>query len=182
MPRLSNSSAPPAPVPTSSGATANSSNRRISPTPAPEITYEPGTPVLIIAILVVGGFSLFTTIFSFLGFLGLTIFVWRKEKREKETFRLESAKKEIEIEKLRFELEKSKNTSGTKIKKCTICNRSYFDISQNFCLDDGTVLSEAYSSEEFKRHSPEKTLNMENFQTDQAEAKTVEIESRPTAK
>ena len=113
----------------------------------------------------------------------MTIFAWKKEKREVASFNLEKEKKEIEIEKLKIELEKSKLSTAGKIKKCAACNRTYTDDSLNFCLDDGAVLSEIYASEDFKYNPFEKTQIMEsNLPTEQISAETEEIKNKNTAK
>lgn len=155
----------------------------ISPKMTPVATGDYSFPFVLAAFLVTGVFSLFATVFTFLGFLTMTIFAWRKEKREAAGFRLETAKKEIEIEKLKVELEKSKSSTAGKIKKCAACNRTYTDASLNFCLDDGAVLSEIYTSKDFNQNPFEKTQVMEgNLPTEQISAETEEIKNKNTAK
>lgn len=164
--------------------TPSRSNTKASPRSTPaslpaqrKASSEPGFPFLFTALFVTGVFSFFSTVFTFLGFLMTTIFVWRKEGREKQAFRLETKKKEIEIKKLQAELEKSKRPAGVTIKRCAFCHRTYDDISLNFCLEDGALLSEMRPPEESKPHSPANTLIMENnLQSGQTEDKTEEIE------
>jgi hypothetical protein len=142
-----------------------------------------GFPIFLTAAVVVGIFSFFAAVFTFFGFLTMTIFAWRKEKRESASFRLESQKKQIEIEKLKVELEQSKNASAGKIKKCANCNRTYTDASLNFCLNDGAVLSEIFTTEDFRQSSVEKTQVMEsNLPTEEIPFKTEEIKNQNTAK
>lgn len=161
----------------------NNTAPKISPKMTPAVTGESGFPFVLAAFLVTGTFSLLATVFTFLGFLTMTIFAWRKEKREAASFRLENQKKAIEIEKLKIELEQSKGTTAGNIKKCTVCNRSYSDISLNFCLDDGAVLSDTFISEEVRQNPFEKTQIMEgNLPTEQISAKTEEINNKNTAK
>ena len=185
-----NSSAP-ATKPTIYGTSSNTTtNQNISPKPTPQTvktpiqaTSEVGSTFLFTFLFITGGLSLFSTVFTFLGFLTMTIFALRKERRETESFRLEREKKEIELEKLKIELDKSKNTNITMIKKCNVCNRTYSDVSLNFCLDDGARLSESYNSEALQRNPSHKTLIMEsNLPTEQIQYKTEEIENKTTSK
>ena len=53
--------------------------------------------------------SLTSTFISLAGVIVTTTLSWRKEKREKKSFELDNAKKELEIEKLRAELERVKD-------------------------------------------------------------------------
>lgn len=198
MPVLSNSSAQntnsassnksansfvPKPYPTAYKTPSANSVPQISPKQIPVSGSDSGFPFLLTALVVTGAFSFFATAFTFLGFLTMTVFAWKREKREAAGFRLESAKKAIEIEKLKVELEKSKTSPPAKIKKCTSCNRTYSDASLNFCLDDGAVLSEIYASEEFRQNPFQKTQIMEsNLPTEQILAETEEIKNKNTAK
>src|SRR4029077_17175345 len=50
-------------------------------------------------------FSLIASVFSLMGFLSGTILAWRKEKREALSYEIDRAKKELEIAKLRLDLE-----------------------------------------------------------------------------
>lgn len=151
--------------------------------PIPVTARESGFPFVLIVYFVTGTLSFIAAVFTFLGFLTMTIFAWKKEKREVVSFNLEKEKKEIEIEKLKVELEKSKSSSDTKIKKCVNCNRTYTDASLNFCLDDGAVLSEIYTSKEVRHNPFEKTQVMEsNLPTEQISAETEEIKNKNTAK
>lgn len=181
-PALSN-----APIRNTNSASYNRpiSNTRpeILPEPAPFTAPESGFAFLLIAFVVTGTLSFIAAVFTFLGFLTMTIFAWRKEKREVASFNLEKEKKGIEIEKLKVELEKSKNSSDTKIKKCVNCNRTYTDNSLNFCLEDGAMLSEIYTSEEIRYNPFEQTQVMEsNLPTEQIVIKTDEIKNKNTAK
>ncbi len=159
---------------------------RISPRISPQITppapREESFPFVLAAFIVTGAFSLFATVFTFLGFLTMTIFAWRKEKREAATFRLDSEKKAMEIEKLRVELEKSKTASAPPIKKCARCNRTYEDVSLNFCLEDGALLSEIHKPAETGQNPFGKTQVMEsNLPTEEIKFETDEIKNKNTA-
>jgi hypothetical protein len=173
-----------APAGNMNSASYNRPIRNTRPEILPPVTArESGFPVILIAFFVTGTLSFLAAVFTFLGFLTMTIFAWKKEKREAAGFRLESAKKEIEIEKLKVELEKSKSTSAGKIKKCASCHRTYTDASLNFCLDDGAVLSEIFTSEDFGQNPFEKTQVMEsNLPTEQILSRTDEIKNKNTAK
>lgn len=155
---------------------------RISPQITPPAPREESFPFVLAAFIVTGAFSLFATVFTFLGFLTMTIFAWRKEKREAATFRLDSEKKAMEIEKLRVELEKSKTASAPPIKKCARCHRTYEDASLNFCLEDGALLSEIYGSAETGQNPFGKTQVMEsNLPTEEIKFETDEIKNKNTA-
>ncbi|CAN5755413.1 hypothetical protein BH20ACI4_BH20ACI4_26890 [soil metagenome] len=155
----------------------------ILPQLTPVTARESGFPVVLIVFFVTGTVSFLAAVFTFLGFLTMTVFAWKKDKREVVSFNLEKEKKEIEIEKLKIELEKSKSTPAAKIKKCVSCSRTYSDVSLNFCLDDGALLSEIYTSENFGQNPFEKTRVMEsNLPTEQISAKTDEIKNKNTAK
>ncbi len=54
--------------------------------------------------------SMLTSAISLLGFISTTILEWRREKREVKLGGLEEKRQEIEIEKIRFELDKMKTT------------------------------------------------------------------------
>lgn len=168
----------PKPYPTKYDASSNT-----SPILIPANGSDSGFPIFLTAAVVVGFFSFFAAVFTFLGFLTMTIFAWRKEKRESASFQLESQKKQIEIEKLKVELEKSKTSSSSKYKKCMTCNRTYSDVSLSFCLNDGAVLSEVYDSKDFGQNPFEKTQVMEsNLPTEQISGETEEIKNKNTAK
>lgn len=159
---------------------------RISPGSSPQMTpdapREESFPFVLAAFIATGAFSLFATVFTFLGFLTMTIFAWRKEKREAATFRLDSEKKAMEIEKLRVELEKSKTASAPPIKKCARCNRTYEDVSLNFCLEDGALLSEIHKPAETGQNPFDKTQIMEsNLPTEEIKFETDEIKNKNTA-
>lgn len=176
--KSSNSSTVPKPYPTKYGTP-----EKTPPVLIPVSGNDSGFPVFLTVAVVVGFFSFFAAVFTFLGFLTMTIFAWRKEKRESAGFRLESQKKQIEIEKLKVELEKSKTSFSGKYKKCMACKRTYADVSLNFCLNDGAVLSEVYDSKDFGQNPFENTQVMQgNLPTEQISAKTEEIENKNTAK
>ena len=50
--------------------------------------------------------SLVASVFSLIGFLSATMLAWRKEKREVVSYRIDGQKKELEIAKLKLELER----------------------------------------------------------------------------
>lgn len=49
-----------------------------------------------------------------------------------------------------------------KMKSCPICNRTYSDTSLSYCLDDGSVLSAPYISEDFQQSLFDETFVLEN--------------------
>lgn len=57
--------------------------------------------------------SLMTSITAFIGFFFTTVLAWRKEKREAKSFELENQKKELEIIKLKAELDKMQDEKKT---------------------------------------------------------------------
>ena len=113
-------------------------------------------------ILVTGSLSIFSTFITMVGFLTTTVFALRREKREKENFRIEKESKELELERLKIELEKSRQMNSAELKNCPICYRTYADNSLTYCLDDGAMLSAPNNSKEFQQDSAEKTLIMES--------------------
>jgi hypothetical protein len=58
--------------------------------------------------LMIFGVTFLTSITSLLGFISTTVLAWRKEKRDKEAIRYDNEKKELELEKLKWALEKLK--------------------------------------------------------------------------
>lgn len=181
--RNTNSAAYNRPLNRISNKTSNNTTPRISPPLAPAPAGDGGFPFVLMAFVVTGAFSFMATVFTFLGFLTMTIFAWRKERREAASFRLENSKKEIEIEKLKIELEKSRHSPAAPVKKCTSCNRTYSDVSLNFCLDDGAVLSDVHTSEESGQNPFNKPRVTESsIPTEQISAETDEIKNKNTAK
>ena len=87
------------PTPTVNTNAANTSTATNTSPPA-----EPGGDGL----MIIGVVTFLTSITSLLGFISTTVLAWRKEKRESETIRVDNEKKELELEKLRWELEKMK--------------------------------------------------------------------------
>ncbi len=49
-----------------------------------------------------------------------------------------------------------------KIKNCPSCNRTYSDISLSYCLNDGSLLSAPYISDNFQQNLFDETLVLEN--------------------
>lgn len=47
-----------------------------------------------------------------------------------------------------------------KVKSCPSCNRSYSDLSLSFCLEDGSLLSAAYNSDEIQINSSDLQINL----------------------
>lgn len=93
------------PVPTNNPPTNNTAASDSSK-PAEEGGY---------GLMIIGGVTFLTSLTSLLGFISTTLLAWRKEKRDAETVRFDNEKKELELEKLRWEIEKIK-TDGKESK------------------------------------------------------------------
>jgi hypothetical protein len=74
-----------------------------STTPIPSPVKDSSNTLAIVSVI-----SLLTSLTSLIGFFSTTFLAWRKEKRETVMSNLEIQKKELEIEKMRFELNNSK--------------------------------------------------------------------------
>lgn len=106
------------PIPIDSPAPDNTANTFVNPNtnthPAlPSDPKDTGSYSLVI----IGTISFLTSLTSLLGFISTTVLAWRKEKRDVETLRIENEKKELELLKLKMELDKLKAEERPERKK-----------------------------------------------------------------
>ena len=68
-------------------------------------------------LVIIGTISFLTSLTSLFGFISTTVLAWRKEKRDVEAVRIENEKKELELLKLKMELDKLKAEEKPERKK-----------------------------------------------------------------